>query len=490
MSTLRVDTLQSIDSTFTINIKDLLEGGDATVLAEDLANVADPAKGSAIVGRSVQSVANITALRALLKTAKSTVAVLAGYYTVGDAGGGGTYVLDPADTTSVDNGGTIIVATDGGRWKLQTKGEVNVRQFGAKGDGVTDDRAAIQSAIDTFASNGGRIFVPDGVFAIGGAGVVLRNEVANFNGQVLYGAGMGSTLKKIGTGNAVLSIVGASCTVRDISIDGSSLAETGIITNTAWDGRTTLIENINISQIAGGGQGIFNVDGDAYTIRNSRFLNAGNWAWESLNNGMNSTFEGNFVQGCGMVHLMSSTQQAEGVRILNNTGLISGGSGYGIDVEFGLEIIIGDNIIDQVTLGCVRVRNNSSYVKMHDNWFAGNCANGHVTLGDNANSITITNNTFEGGTNSQIICNSGVLGMLNSIIVQGNQHNNIVSTGAAMIFINVLRALIANNIVHGTGGLYSIYWNTGSASLILGNITGDAITSDGVGVTLANNITG
>jgi len=46
-------------------------------------------------------------------------------------------------------------------------GILNVRDFGAVGDGVTDDAAAIQAALDAAnAAGGAEVFIPDGVYAI------------------------------------------------------------------------------------------------------------------------------------------------------------------------------------------------------------------------------------------------------------------------------------------------------------------------------------
>jgi len=89
--------------------------GDA-VLRSDLSNVALPGKGAALVGRASQTVNTLAELRALVKTSPSAYASVLGGTAVGD-GGGGTYRFDPTDTTSADNGRTVIVGTDGGRWK-------------------------------------------------------------------------------------------------------------------------------------------------------------------------------------------------------------------------------------------------------------------------------------------------------------------------------------------------------------------------------------
>jgi len=94
-----------------------------------------------------RSVDNIAALRGLATT-RNQRAFVFGYYERGD-GGGGAYSLDPLDTTSADNGGTVIVSNDGGRWKLSQLGKISARQFGAKGDGLNADSVPIQKAVDT-----------------------------------------------------------------------------------------------------------------------------------------------------------------------------------------------------------------------------------------------------------------------------------------------------------------------------------------------------
>lgn len=117
------------------------------------------------VNRVVDSIAG---LRALLKTTY-TRAFVTGYYAAGD-GGGGAYWYDPTDTSSADNGGTIIVATDGGRWKLIISSDsVSVKQFGAKVDGATDDSSIVNNAKATLDSLGKRFYLPAGTMRVGTA---------------------------------------------------------------------------------------------------------------------------------------------------------------------------------------------------------------------------------------------------------------------------------------------------------------------------------
>src|SRR5262245_17218335 len=66
---------------------------------------------------------------------------------------------------------------------------LNVREFGAKGDGVTDDTAAIQRAIDS-AGRGATISFPRGVY------LVANFAVKNRSGLTFLGEGRDSVIKQ------------------------------------------------------------------------------------------------------------------------------------------------------------------------------------------------------------------------------------------------------------------------------------------------------
>jgi hypothetical protein len=86
-------------------------------------------------------VGSVAQLKSLPKTG-SAYAIVAGYYAVGDQGAPGQMWLDLADTTSADNGVTIFVATDGGRWKRVNTAEITTKQAGCRANGTTGDDAA------------------------------------------------------------------------------------------------------------------------------------------------------------------------------------------------------------------------------------------------------------------------------------------------------------------------------------------------------------
>lgn len=158
---------------------------------------------------------SITALRSLSKSLYSR-AFVTGYYLPHD-GGGGPYQLDPNDNSTADNGGTVIVALDGGRWKLQHTGSVSARQFGAKGDNSTDDTTSLQAWLNCGL---GSWFLPEGNFCHTGLTIP---QIVQFT---LFGVGPSSVFVQkggaIGFPSMATNCFNSGGTIRDLAFDGTA----------------------------------------------------------------------------------------------------------------------------------------------------------------------------------------------------------------------------------------------------------------------------
>jgi hypothetical protein len=249
----------------------------------------------------ITKITNIAQLRTRKGTTNSLVETL-GYYTASD-GGNNTYQWNSSSVLS-DNGGTIIAVTGvaTGRW-ISTSLIVNLKQFGAKGDGTTNDTTAVAAAIATNKN----VFIPMGTY------IITSNLVLNSNQQV-YGEGAESVLKagadglrdfvgingktnvtvsnfKIDGGGQTTNVFtgykycfgvtvynSSNITIENLTIDKCGIARSGtsatIIDDNLWGGmgiivgarygavKNVLIRNCRISNIASGG----NIVGDGVYI--------------------------------------------------------------------------------------------------------------------------------------------------------------------------------------------------------------------------------
>ncbi len=101
---------------------------------------------------------------------------------------------------------------------------LNAMDFGAKGDGTTDDTAAIQKAMDTAALTNGAVFIPEGRY--------LCSELKVPEGIGLYGLpawsyrkGMGTVLVfRGGNGKCLLNLTGAfGAYLHGLCLDGNNI---------------------------------------------------------------------------------------------------------------------------------------------------------------------------------------------------------------------------------------------------------------------------
>lgn len=102
---------------------------------------------------------------------------------------------------------------------------VNVKDFGAVGDGVTDDSAAIQAAIDDVSGDGGgSIYMPSGTFIHAStinipSGIKLLGD--SRGDKILSGPTKGTILKYTGTSTGI-SINGSMSGLEDVALVGTA----------------------------------------------------------------------------------------------------------------------------------------------------------------------------------------------------------------------------------------------------------------------------
>ncbi len=113
----------------------------------------------------------------------------------------------------------------------------NVKDYGAYGDGIHDDKKAIQSAIDAaYKAGGGTVYIPDGTYIVSGNEKAAHGAILLKNNVTVEGDGMGQTVIKLMDGwNQKLTgimrtqtdIVNHDIVLRDLTIDGNMQHNTG-----------------------------------------------------------------------------------------------------------------------------------------------------------------------------------------------------------------------------------------------------------------------
>jgi len=78
---------------------------------------------------------------------------------VGD-GGGGRFLYDTGSSHRTNLGTVFAPRSHSGRWIRQYDGPINIRWFGAKGDGTTDDSLAIQDTLDLAVTKQQTVYIP------------------------------------------------------------------------------------------------------------------------------------------------------------------------------------------------------------------------------------------------------------------------------------------------------------------------------------------
>jgi hypothetical protein len=168
----------------------------------------------AIQNLTVENIAALKAYDISLLSDNQSVFVN-GYYAAGD-GGGGRFLWDSTSVVA-ENDGTVIQITGEatGRFIRPYSLETSVREWGATGDGVTDDSAAFQAAIDWMNNQvlgtGGIVNADIGIYNWGATGITL------YEGIQLIGGGMPSLVSSAPAGGTWFLYTGVG---KAVTIDG------------------------------------------------------------------------------------------------------------------------------------------------------------------------------------------------------------------------------------------------------------------------------
>lgn len=182
-------------------------------------------------GAAAQSVSTVAMLRAAANPETQGVIQTLGCVAAGD-GGDGLWRWD-ASSTSADNTGTVVMPTGhvgAGRWLRLFDGvTVYPEWWGAKADGVTDDTAALQAALDYALTVNGKVLLSGGnyvvtdtleVFNDGGFGKGIIIE-GNRGGYLMARI----TWKKNGATDYILHLKGISwAQIRNLTLGVTDLS--------------------------------------------------------------------------------------------------------------------------------------------------------------------------------------------------------------------------------------------------------------------------
>jgi hypothetical protein len=261
-------------------------------------------------------------------------------------------------------------------------GVLNVKAFGAVGDGVTDDTTPFNRAIVA----GGPVYVPEGAFVISGVSLATANVR-------IFGAGIGRTILLV-TGDASAIVVDD---VADCGISSLTIRNTGTPTSAAASG---------VRDISSVGSPRFTmtdveIDGFYHGVRMTVFSQAWTltrvWSHDNVFSGMiglgpnthlidcRCTDNGTISQHHGVYINALDDQQLTGIRVIG--GEFTGNAGAGITVKPNN----GTAAIDDLAIVGAYIAGNGNVAEVQNHW-------GLVLSVDSPNTGTITGAVIQGCT--------------------------------------------------------------------------------------------
>lgn len=328
----------------------------------------------------------------------------------------------------------------------------NVADFGAVGDGITDDTAAFQAAFADLGAGGGSVFVPPGVHAV----IDVRPPA----GCTLFGTGNRSVLRlPDGADRNLCTVTTSDVTVTRVRLDGNRDGQTQVCNAIAFWAPATRGRVVACEVVGAKGYNIVAFPGV------TDILVAGN---------LSADCDEELIEAHGasrMVivgnHCVNAGKNA--IYVWGNTAM--GGSAS--------EVTIVGNVVSgwsQDAPGCaaIRVEDGSSDVTISGNVVtAGNSGPGATGINISSSTgapllgVTVTGNVVEDGTGFGLAAQNAA-----ATILHGNVVHNAGAHGVR-VDRNAMATVVSANVVSASGssgiGLLSAHDFTVRANLCLAN---------------------
>ena len=291
---------------------------------------------------------------------------------------------------------------------IRTSPFVSIADYGAKGDGSTDDYEAIQDALDALADTGGTILFPEGIY-------LISAPLFFYSNQTLFGAGAIIKAKSNTVGNLLKSYCDTSIReyggVHDAVIDGLTLD------GSAYGVNNTLFSIAHTKNVI---------------IQNCKIINAFGLAH---NMEINSSY-GTRVKNCYLTRTGSAQGNGEMIQPDRATSGAYGDESYADGTICKCIDIYENTFIGNSANPAIGNHNGShDMISIHDNVFDGfTGARGAIDL--SSDNLTICNNLFNG-------CTTGVTSSYGTAYIHDNRF--IGATTA----IDASSSVVHNNMING-----------------------------------------
>jgi len=316
---------------------------------------------------------------------------------------------------------------------------VSITNFGAKGDGKTDNRAAIQKAVDHAKAQGLDVYVPEGLF--------LHKGIITLNGVDMVGAGANSVLKAVGASatfdDQAIKLTGTGASLRHLTLDSDATtrASSGESAKVWVAGATDFsIEGIRI--LNAHSAGILVVGKSSHgTILNNHIsgTNADSIHMSQASHHIlvkGNTIKNSHDDGIAVVSYARNGAMVSDIQILDNT-IVNNEWGRNISVVGGQNVTIKYNTVDGNLSGAAGV-----YIAAEPNYDTFGVKN--VVVSDNVIKNTGGTNTGHGA----VMIYNGTSGrMVEDVVVHHNEIVNAKKNGVMIRGSRIDDITLSQNLI-------------------------------------------